>query len=141
VGLKYTPLYIAIYFSVITACSNKPAIVMSDKPGWQKIAETTVDFTKEHRELEIIGADRFSALQFVVKEAAVQLDSVLIYFENDSIQKVRLNNAIQAGYGSKVIELKGSDTSLRTIGFSYRTLPNRRDEKATVEIWGLKREK
>jgi len=39
---------------------------------------------------------------------------------------------------SRVIDLNGGERNLKKIVFVYKTLPNRKDEKAHVEIWGLK---
>jgi hypothetical protein len=37
-----------------------------------------------------------------------------------------------------VIDLKGGERSLKKIVFVYKTLPNNKDVKAHVEIWGMK---
>lgn len=47
-------LAIAANFGKLTA--QTPAVMVSDKPGWHKIGEKTVDFTRDRDEISVIGA-------------------------------------------------------------------------------------
>ena len=101
---------------IFVRCANKPAIVTSTSPGWKKISEANVDFKTEYREIEVIGADKFAALKFKAVDAPMKLDTVKIFYENDTIEKISYNAVINSGAESNVIKLKGFDTSLRTLG-------------------------
>jgi hypothetical protein len=119
--------------------AQKPAAVLSDKPGWHKIAETTVAFNRERDEVTIVGADRFASLKFKITDAAIDFGEAEIYFEKGDMQRVILKQSITGPGETGVIDLKsGAERSLKKIAFTYKTLPNRKDEKAHVEIWGLK---
>jgi len=113
-------------------------IVVSDKKGWHKIGETTVDFTKDHDEISIAGADRFAALIFKVEDAPINLMEIEIFYESGDNQKVNINFPIKAPGQSKEIELQGGERSIKKIAFVYKTLSNTKDVKAHVEIYGLK---
>ncbi len=117
---------------------KKPAIMLNDKTGWHKIGKTTVDFKKEKEEILIIGADRFAKIKFKVAQAPINLISLTLYFESGDKQDVAVNSIIKLSGESKVIDIEGGERSIKKIVFVYKTLPNQKDKKATVEVWGLK---
>lgn len=121
------------------ASAQIPAVVVSDAAGWHKIGEKTVDFKTDRDEISVMGADRFSTLKFKVTEAAIDLISLEIAYESGDKQDVTVNQAIKTPGESRTFDLKGgSERSIKKIIFVYKTLPNSKDEKAHVEIWGLK---
>jgi hypothetical protein len=135
---KLIGFFVALTAVYSTSLAQKPAVILSDKAGWHKIAETTADFKKDTVEIEIIGADKFAAIKFKIKDAAIDLQSLIVYYENDTVQKILLNFHIEPGRESRAVDLKGSEKALRRIALVYKTFPNKRQEKARVEIYGLK---
>jgi hypothetical protein len=131
-------LAITVFCGSIIA--QKPAVVASDKTGWHKIGETTVDFNNDHDEVAVLMADRFSAIKFKVTDAPIDLLDLDVYFEEGDMQNVKVGYAIKtAGESSGAIQLKGgSERNLKKIVFRYKTVANSKDKKAHVEIWGLK---
>ena len=117
---------------------NKNAIMVSDSKGWHKIGETTVNFVKEREEILVTGSDRFAAIKFKVLDAPIQLTDLEVYFESGDKQVIKVNSSIKAAGESRVININGGERDLKKIVFIYKTLPNRKDDKAHVEIWGLK---
>lgn len=120
------------------ATAQKPAVVVSDKAGWQKIGETTVKFEKETDEIIVMGADKFASLKFKVTEAPIDLIDMDVYYDDGSSQKININMPIKMAGESRVIDIKGSEHELKKVVFVYKTLPNHHDKKARVELWGLK---
>ena len=120
------------------AFAQKPEVIMSDKTGWHKIGKTTVDFSKEKEEISVLGADRFAKIKFKVEKAPINLISLEVYFESGDKQDIVVNSKIKAPGESRVIDLNGGERSLKRIVFVYKTMPNNKDKKAQVEIWGLK---
>jgi hypothetical protein len=132
-------MLLAIAGSFGTASAQMPAVMVSDAAGWHKIGEKTVDFKMERDEISVIGSDRFSTIKFKVTEAAIDLVSLEITYESGDKQDVIINQTIKTAGESRTIDLKGgSERSIKKIIFVYKTLPNSKDEKAHVEIWGLK---
>lgn len=131
-------MILAVTVGIGAANAQQPKVVVSDKTGWHKIGETTVDFKKETDEVLILGADRFASIKFKVTDAPIDLVSIMVYYESGDAQKISTMMQINAPGESKTIDLNGGERSLKKIVFVYKTLPNRKDVKAHIEIWGLK---
>jgi len=130
-------LFLAVA-GINSSITAQTKMVVSDKKGWHKIGETTVDFTKDRDEVTVIGADRFAALIFKVDDAPINLMDIEVFYESGDNQKVNVNFPIKAAGQSKEIDLKGGERSIKKIVFVYKTLSNAKDVKAHVEIYGLK---
>lgn len=120
------------------AIAQKPAVVVSDKTGWQKIGETTVKFEKETDEIVVMGADKFASLKFKVTDAAIDLINADVYYDNGSSEKININMPLKIAGETKVFNIKGGEHDLKKVVLTYKTLPNGKDKKAHVELWGLK---
>ena len=133
-----TIILIAVLGNFGTAFAQKPAVMLNDKTGWHKIGKVTVDFAKEKDEIAVLGADRFAKIKFKIEKAPIDLISLEVYFESGDKQDIVVNSKIKQSGESQVIELNGGERNLKKIVFVYKTLPNRKDKKAEVAIWGLK---
>ena len=129
---------LAISGSYGIAFAQKPEVIVSDKTGWHKIGETTVDFAKDRDEILVMGADKFASIKFKVTDAAIDLINLEVYYESGDKQDVKVNMPIKFAGESRTIDLNGGERSLKKIVFVYKTLANSKDKKAHVEIWGLK---
>lgn len=129
-------LVVAGSYGIVSA--QKPAVILNDKTGWHKIATATVDLKKERDEIAVLAADRFASIKFIVKDAAIDLRDLEVYYESGDIQKATVGAAIKAPGESRVIELNGGERNLKKVVFIYKTVPNYKDEKAHIELWGLK---
>lgn len=120
------------------ANAQKKAVMISDKTGWHRIGETTVDFQKDKDEVAVLVADRFASIKFLVEDAPIYLTSMEVFYESGDSQKMEINMPVKLKGESRILNLNGGERNLKKIVFVYRTLPNRKDKKAHVEIWGLK---
>jgi len=120
------------------AFAQKPAVVLNDKSGWHKIGETTVNFRTESDEIVIIGADRFISLRFKATDAPVWLSRVELFFDSGDSQKLDLDIKLKAQEESEIIPLEGGERKLKRIAFVYKTLSNPADNRAHIEVFGLK---
>ena len=120
------------------AYAQSPRVITSDKAGWHKIGETTVDFKKERDEISVLGADKFSAIKFRVADEPIDLVEAYVVYESGDDQKININSHVKAPGDSRQIDLNGGERSIKKIGFVYKTLPNAADKKAHLEIWGYK---
>src|SRR5258708_5202203 len=120
------------------ALAQNPKVVVSDKAGWHKIGETTVDFKKEREEIEIYGANRFAAIKFKVVKEPIDLVSAEIVYASGDNQMINFNLQLKAPGYSRETNLNGGERTVKKIILVYKTEPNANDRKAHVEIWGLK---
>jgi hypothetical protein len=120
------------------ASAQLPKVITSDKKGWHKIGETRVDFQKERDEIDVLVANRFSAIQLKVEDAPIDLIGAEAYYASGDKQDLKLFASIKAPGESNIINLNGGERTLKKIVLIYKTIPNYKDKKAHVEIWGLK---
>ena len=120
------------------AHSQKPEVMISDKAGWHKIGSVTASFKMEKEEILVLGADKFKAIRLKVIEAPMHIAKLEVYFESGEKEVLSLGSDLKAGEETRVIDLKSKDEALKKVVFVYKTEPNVNDEKATVELYGLK---
>ena len=120
------------------AGAQQPAVMMSDKAGWHKIGETTADFKSEKDELVVLGADKFKSIKIKVTDAPIHIANLEVYYESGDNESIMLKSDFKAGGESRVIDLKGKDRDLKKVVFVYNTVPNSKDDKAHVELYGMK---
>lgn len=126
-------------FAAITAYTqDNRTIVTSDKTDWHKIGETTVNFDTDRDEVTVSGADKFAALKFRVADVPIHLMSMEAYFDDGDKQEINVNFPIKVKGESRVIELEGGERDLKKVVFVYKTIANRSDREAEIELWGLK---
>ncbi len=117
---------------------KKVEVVTSDKTGWHKIGEMTASFKKERDEMIVIGADRFAAIKIKATGADINITDLEVHYENGTKQDILVRQEIKNGTESRVIDLKGGERKLKKIVFVYKTIPNSANEKAELEVWGMK---
>jgi hypothetical protein len=123
---------------VNSAFAQKPAVVLSNEPGWHKIGEITASFKMEDESIAVLGADKFAAIKLRVTDAAINIVHVQVFYEDGQMEEVDVKNELTAGSETRVIDLAGSDKELKKVAFTYKTLPNQKDEKAHIELYGYK---
>lgn len=129
---------LALAFMGYSALAQKPAVVTNDKPGWHKIAETSVSFKSDRDEVTVMGADHFKALKLKVVDAPVEFTDITVVYENDMRQDIYVRKLLKRGEQTRSIDLKGKDRAIKKIILMYKTVPRDDMDKARVEIWGKK---
>ncbi|MES2567804.1 MAG: hypothetical protein V4565_13105 [Bacteroidota bacterium] len=131
-------IFLAVAGMGNTIMAQQPKVVVNDKTGWHKIGETTVKLEKETDEIIIMGADKFASLKFKVTDAAIDLINADVYYDNGTSEKININMPLKMAGETKVFNIKGGEHDLKKVVLTYKTMPNSKDQKAHVEIWGLK---
>jgi hypothetical protein len=124
--------------SSATLLAQVPKLMTSSKEGWHKIGTTTVNFNTETDEITVLGADRFKAVKMKVVDAPIHVVSFEIFFESGDSQKVAIRKIIKKAGETRRVNLTGGERSIKKVTFVYKTVPNNKDQKAHVELWGLK---
>jgi hypothetical protein len=136
--MKKLILALLAVISSATLLAQVPKVMTSSKEGWHKIGTTTVNFSTETDEITVLGADRFKAIKMKVTDAPIHLDSFEIFFESGDSQKVAIRKIIKKAGETKSVTISGGERSIKKVTFVYKTVPNNKDKKAHVELWGLK---
>lgn len=135
---------IMIVFAVLAAVlvnfayAQTPSVMLSDKPGWHKIGEVKADFKMEDQSISVLGNDRFKSILLKVTDAPINIENVVVVFENGETQDINVKNELKAGAETRQIDLKGGSQEIKQVKFTYKTMPNQKEDKAHVELYGLK---
>lgn len=120
------------------ASAQQDKVFSSDKSSWHKIGEATINFLAEQYQILVLKADKFVYIKFKVINAPIVLMALEVYFESGTKQSIDVNSLIKEPGESWVIKLNQGVRNLKKVVFVYKTLPNHKDEKAQVELWGFK---
>jgi hypothetical protein len=138
--MKRAIVVVLVLFGVLvnSAFAQKPAVVLSQEPGWHKIGEVTASFKMQNESITVLGADEFTAIKLRVTDAPINIERLQVFYEDGESEEVDLRNELAAGSETRVIDLKGSNKELSKVAFTYKTLPNYEGDKADVELYGYK---
>jgi hypothetical protein len=125
-------------FVGVNTYAQKPAVVISNEPGWHKIGEISADFKTDMESISVHGADEFTALKLKVTDASLNIERLQIFYESGDMEEINLRSQINENAESSVINLKHPDRDIQKVTFTYKTVPNAKEDKAEVELYGLK---
>lgn len=123
------------------ASAQKPGVVLTDEPGWQKIGETVASFKSQNESIAVIGADEFSAIKIRVEDAPLEIERLQVFYESGEMEEIDVSKKIEAGSESEVFRLEHPDRDIQKVAFTYNTAANQQGEKAGVALYGLNPEK
>ena len=136
---KSIVMLFALLLAVVTyTFAQEPAIVASDKPGWHKIGEVKADFKMDSESIAVLGKDQFKAIKLKVTDAAMNIQKVTVFFESGSTQEIPVNGVLKAGVETGEYKLQSPTEEIKKVTFTYKSEPNASNEKAHVELYGLK---
>jgi Protein of unknown function (DUF2541) len=113
-------------------------VVVSTKPGWHKIGEVKASFKMENESISVLGADKFKSIKLRVTDAPINVESVQVLYEDGESEDINIRSHLKAGAETRVIDLKGAPREIKKIVFTYKTEPNVANDKAHIELYGLK---
>ncbi|MBA4053609.1 MAG: hypothetical protein C0490_02755 [Marivirga sp.] len=118
--------------------AQEPAIVTSDKPGWHKIGEVKASFKTESESISVFGKDQFKSIKLKVTDAAININKIIVMYESGDTQEIPISGTLKAGAETGEFRLKNPADELQKITFTYKSEPNVDENKAHVELYGLK---
>ncbi|MDX1905936.1 MAG: hypothetical protein SF053_02810 [Bacteroidia bacterium] len=105
-------------------------------PVWERLAIRKVNFLVDRDELLVTGREGiFTALQFRVKGAPINMHRCVVHYRNGDTQEIELRENFPAGGQSRVIDLKGNHRIITKVVIVYDT-KNMAGRRATLELWG-----
>ncbi len=133
-----------IALSATVAVAQKPSVVLSDKPGWHKIAENHVSYKTDADSVFVLWNDHFKQIKLKAHDADVNLQRFDVVYENGTTQSIPLKGMLKNGEETVATPLTQTDNAIRKVVLVYNTVaqvqtPGETEkERAEVEIWGLK---
>ena len=115
----------------------KPAVAISDAAGWHKIASTAAELNTDKDAVAIFGADKFKALRVKATKHGIHIKSMNVFYEDGTTNLLDVNSDLKAGETSRDISIDGSKP-LKKVSYVYNAVPNKKNEKARLELYGLK---
>jgi hypothetical protein len=110
---------------------------LSTEAVWQKIGETNTSLGSENGSILISGTDKYRSLKLLTN-AAINLMTLEAYYGSGEVEEIAVARELKAGEESQEIALKGCNKQLKKIIFTYKTVPDTRNEHARVELFGSK---
>ncbi|HEX6225132.1 MAG TPA: hypothetical protein VFZ52_12010 [Chryseolinea sp.] len=123
---------------VSVAFAQEPAVMLSNKPGWHKIGEIKADFKMENESISVMGADKFKSILLKVTDASINIEGIQVFYESGQMEEFNVKNELKAGAETRKMDLKDGPQEIKKVTFTYKTVANEQDEKAHVELYGLK---
>src|SRR3989337_2018994 len=138
--MKKATLVFMVLFAALfnSAFAQEPSVMLSDKPGWHKIGEVKADFKMENQSISVLGNDKFQSILLKVTDAPINIEGLQVFYESGEMEEFDVKNELKAGSETRKIDLKGGAQEIKKVTFTYKTLPNQQEEKAHVELYGLK---
>ena len=139
---KHLAVLVAGVLILLTAPASAQKIVKprAGGPGdWRLIGTTHANHTADHDALIVKGPfDDFRRIKFKVTDAPLQIQRLVVTYDNGVPDKLDVREDIAKGGESRAIDLRGAGKrSIRKIEFWYNT-KGILNGKADVTVFGMK---
>jgi len=115
----------------------KPAVEITSKPGWHKIATTAVELNVDKDAVAVFGMDKFKALHVKATAHGVHIKSMRVEYEDGTTALLDVNSDLKAGETSKNFNID-INKKVKKVAYVYNAEPNKNNEKAHLVLYGLK---
>ena len=106
--------------------------------SWRILGTMQATHNGDHDALEITGRhDSYRKLKIKVRNSPVNIERMLVRYEDGRPEEINTRNQIPEGGESRVIDLKGGKRKLKAIEFWYDT-KGFLNGKAELTIFGMK---
>jgi hypothetical protein len=131
-------LFWALFIVTVSFCQQVRKPAPGAHGSWRLIGTVHADFKADHDAINVQGPyDNFRKLKFKVTDAPVNLDRMVVTYDNGMPDKIDVRQNIPQGGESREIDLQGGKRSIRKIEFWYDSKGVLRG-KADVTIFGMK---
>ncbi|HWM85574.1 MAG TPA: hypothetical protein VNO33_07045 [Kofleriaceae bacterium] len=106
-----------------------------DSRGWTLMGEQWVRGDKQ-KDFVRVGARKgpFTRLMVVVEEGEVNLDDIIIEYDNGRKHSPQLHHSFRDGSRTRPVDLRGDARAIRRVELRYSNMP--KNQRAKVQIWG-----
>lgn len=135
--LSATALLLMFAANTLAQKGARRAAANAASGTWVLLASKTVNYNTDKDYVYPTGNDWYNKIYFKVTVAPIQINSIVVYFENGESFDVSIRSKIQENGQSRVIDLPAGERKLKRIELSYETLGSNRG-RANVAVWGRK---
>jgi hypothetical protein len=145
-GARIAAVAVVVSFALVlagfagSADAQKVVQPKGGQPGqWRLIGQTQADHAADHDTIIVKGPfDNFRAIKFKVTNAPLNMQHMVVTYDNGAPDKIDVRQNIPQGGESRVIDLRGvGKRSIRKIDFWYDTKGFLKG-KADVTVFGMK---
>lgn len=127
-------ILLASIFSSISCSSTRRSIAIEE--GWELIGESKVNFVRDRDQVDVVSANRFTAIRFKVENRDIRLNGLNVVYQNGDKLAPVIDDVIVADQYSRDIELGPEGKMIRSIDFKYRTTGNVLKGRGNVLVFG-----
>lgn len=111
---------LAIILLTLASCATTRNSIAIEE-GWELIGESKVNFGRDRDVIDIVNANRYTAVRYKVMYKDVRIQDMKVVFPNGDKLTPIVNANLVAGQYSKDIELGAEGKQVRSIEFNYRS--------------------
>jgi hypothetical protein len=128
-------MLLLITTTLVMSCGSSRRSIGIEE-GWELLSERKVNFVRDKDEVEVRSRNQFTAIRFHVEEREIRLNDLKIYFQNGDKLEPALDDVINPGQSSRIIDLGAEGRYIEKIEFKYRTTGNVLKGRANVLVLG-----
>ena len=90
-----------------------------DDGRWERLGDSRVDGRRDHDTIRVNARGRFQAIRFFVQGGDIEIQRVVVHFENGADTEVEVRDRIRTGRTTRGIDLPGDERRIRSVEFWY----------------------
>ena len=111
-------------------------VMAEEKKGWKVLGQTIVNEGVNRTQIQINAKKgTFRQIRVQVKKAPVEIERLILHFDDKEKQVVWLKRNYEEGSWSRVVNVKGGKRAIKRVVFWYSGSVSG-DEKPVVFLWG-----
>ena len=90
-----------------------------DEGRWERLGDARVDSRRDHDTIRVKSGGRFRAIRFFVQGGDIEVQRVVVHFENGADTDVEVRERIRNGRTTRGYDLPGDERRIRSVEFWY----------------------
>lgn len=127
-------ILLATIFTILSCSSTRRSIAIEE--GWELLGESKVNFVRDRDQVDVMSANRFTAIRFKVEKRDIRLNDLNVVYQNGDKLAPVIDEVIVADQYSRDIELGPEGKAIRSVDFKYRTTGNVLKGRGNVLVFG-----
>lgn len=90
-----------------------------DDYRWERLGDSRVDGKRDHDNIRVNARGGFRAIRFFVQGGDIEIQRVVVHFENGADTEVEVRDRIRNGSTTRGIDLPGDERRIRSVEIWY----------------------